>query len=104
MNIDIIQYRASIGTFNSKYKVIKVQMKPMSNVSYKHKVTFKMGNTYNLFLYIFIMSFLLLYSSGGISINIDDIMNQKIKIYNNMKHRSELNSLLFYRHANISNF
>ena len=49
MNIDISQYRATIGTFNLKYKNVKVQKeKSVRKVSYNYRI--KMGNIYK-FLY-----------------------------------------------------
>jgi len=58
MNIDISQYRAIIGTFNQKYKNIKVQwVKPARKMSYKCPT--KMGKTYKFLSYLFILFVLL---------------------------------------------
>ena len=57
MNIEISQYRASIGSFNEKYKVIKSRKEKYNrnrNLSYKYKSTFKMGNSFKYILALFI--------------------------------------------------
>ena len=59
MNINIVQYRAAIGSFLRKYKILQHKYKNMSKFSYKQKNTYKRGIIYKIFT-LFIVSYFLI--------------------------------------------
>ena len=59
MNVNIVQYRAAVGSFLRKYKILQHKYKNMNIFSYKYNITYRRGITYKIFV-LFILSFILI--------------------------------------------
>ena len=93
MNIDISQYRAIIGTFNSKYNITKVQqIKSTRKISYKYQL--KKANIYKYVSYLFIFYVVMnLYGR-----EVDYVSNTIKQTLNNINHNEDTQSL-YSRHS-----
>ena len=77
MDVDISQYRASIGSFNVKYKVPKYKRKPFIKPNLQY---FSYNRSYNMKNFMIVMSFILLISLGIISSSFcPSLLTRKIK-------------------------